>query len=62
MKKEKKKERKEQEKVVRQNVGIDVSKDDFKVAFSVLTENFQVKVTGTHTFRNTRKGFEEFHS
>jgi transposase len=57
MKKEKKR---EQEKAVRQNVGIDVSKEDFKVAFSVLTESLHVRVLGTHTFRNAQKGFEAF--
>jgi transposase len=47
--------------VVKQNVGIDVSKDDFKVCFSMYSAELRVKVKGTHTFRNTEKGFAEFH-
>ena len=44
---------------IKQNVGIDVSKDDFKVCFSCLTNNLQVIARGSRTFVNTHKGFEE---
>lgn len=59
---ERKKKEKEKETAVKQNVGIDVSKDDFKVAFMVMTESLQTVIRGTHTFSNMQKGFEEFRS
>ena len=37
-------------------VGIDVSKDDFKACLSVISEDFQVKVKASTTFKNTGKG------
>ncbi|MDR3268436.1 MAG: transposase [Tannerella sp.] len=46
--------------VMKQNVGIDVSKDDFKVSFAVLTEELSIAVKGSRTFPNTAKGFESF--
>jgi len=47
---------------IKQNVGIDVSKDDFKVALCVLMSDFHSVVRGSRTFKNTHKGFEELQS
>jgi transposase len=44
---------------IKQNVGIDVSKDDFKVSLSWLTSDFQVIVRGSRTFPNNQCGFEK---
>jgi transposase len=46
------------EKEIRQNVGIDVAKADFKVALSVQAAPARVVVRGSRTFPNTPKGFE----
>jgi transposase len=43
---------------IRQNVGIDVAKADFKVSFSVQTASVRVVVRGSRTFPNTADGFE----
>jgi hypothetical protein len=40
---------------IRQNLGVDVSKDDFKVNLSFLTNEFHVVVKGSRTFSNTHK-------
>jgi transposase len=45
--------------IIKQNVGIDVSKDDMKVAFSILTTDYRVVVRATRTFANTLKGFKQ---
>jgi transposase len=47
---------------IRQNVGIDIAKDDFKVNFSVLTPELDVVVKGTKTFENNRQGFVAFNA
>jgi transposase len=44
---------------IKQNVGIDIAKDDFKVNFSVITPNFDVVVKGSKTIKNNQQGFEE---
>ena len=44
---------------LKQNVGIDVSKDDFKANLSKLTEDFAIKIAGSRTFPNTGKGFKQ---
>jgi transposase len=43
--------------VVRQNVGVDIAKADFKAVFSVLTAEHAVLVRGSRTFANTSLGF-----
>jgi len=45
--------------IVKQNVGIDVSKEKVDVAFSHLTADFNVVVVSTRKFSNTAKGFKE---
>lgn len=47
---------------IKQNVGIDIAKNDFKVNYSVLTQNLDVVVKGSKTLTNDRKGFEELAS
>ena len=46
--------------IIKQNVGIDIAKDDFKVCFSVLRSDFEIKILGSRTFSNTYKGFQDF--
>lgn len=46
--------------LIKQGVGIDISKDDFQVCFSVLTDGLDVKIKGSRKFKNTRCGFECF--
>jgi len=45
--------------IIKQNVGLDVSKDDVKAAFSILTIDHHVEVCSTRTFSNTCKGFQQ---
>ena len=52
---------KKEKEIIKQNVGLDVSKDDVKVALSNLTTDYHVVVCSTHTFSNTNKGFQELH-
>ena len=47
--------------IIKQNVGIDVSKDDLKVALSHLTVDYRVIVCSTRTFANTEQGFKQLH-
>jgi hypothetical protein len=44
---------------MKQNVGMDIAKDDFKVNLSMLTTELNVVVKGSKTFNNNQKGFEE---
>ena len=46
--------------IIKQSVGIDIAKDDFKVCFSVMNQKMQIKVRGSRTFANNFKGFKEF--
>lgn len=48
-------------KVVKQNVGIDISKDDFKVCFYHRDSNGRQFIKGSRTFKNTLTGFKEFY-
>lgn len=48
------------EKIQKQNVGIDVSKDEFAVCFMVLTIGLKKKIKGTRKFPNTGVGFKDF--
>jgi transposase len=45
--------------VIKQNVGIDASKDQLEVCFSTINEQQQIKIKGTRHFTNTAKGLEE---
>lgn len=47
-------------KVVKQNVGIDISKDDFKICFYHHKEDFKQTIKGTRTFKNTLFAFHDF--
>ena len=47
-------------KVIKQNVGVDISKDDFKVCFYCLDQNGRKFIKGSRTFKNTLAGFIEF--
>lgn len=50
--------------VIKQNVGNDISKDDFKVSFrqAILNDKKELtsKIKASRTFKNTIKGFESF--
>ncbi len=46
-------------KVIKQNVGIDVSKKDLAVCLTFLYENLKVAVKGTKKFANNKTGFNE---
>jgi transposase len=48
--------------VIKQNVGVDIAKDDFKVCFSVMTADMHVTVKGSRTFDNNIQGFESLAS
>jgi len=45
--------------IIKQNVGVDVAKDDLKVALSHLTIDYRKVVRSTRTFPNTAKGFQQ---
>lgn len=47
-------------KVIKQNVGVDSSKDDFKVCFYYLDQNGRKFIKGSRTFKNTLAGFMAF--
>jgi len=44
--------------VVKQSIGIDISKDSFEVCFKEQTQDGAVKIKGTSKFDNNQKGFE----
>lgn len=46
--------------VIKQNVGVDISKDDYKVCFYHLDTNGRRFIKGTRTFKNTLAGFVDF--
>lgn len=46
--------------IIKQNVGIDIAKDDFKVSFSTIVDDLSTTVKGTRTFSNNLSGFEDF--
>lgn len=46
--------------VLRQNAGIDIAKDSFVAAFTVLLIGQIIKYKGIKKFKNNRNGFEEF--
>ena len=45
--------------IIKQNAGVDVSKDDIEVALSILSADYQVTVCSTRKFSNTVKGFNQ---
>jgi transposase len=47
-------------KVIKQNIGIDLSKDDFKVCFYQLKADYQKRIKASRTFTNTLAGFKAF--
>lgn len=47
-------------KVIKQNVGVDISKDDFKVSFYQLKDTHQSRIKASRTFKNTLVGFKAF--
>ncbi|OED38995.1 hypothetical protein AB834_00435 [PVC group bacterium (ex Bugula neritina AB1)] len=47
-------------KVVKQNVGLDISKDDFKICYYHQYEDFKQVIKGTRRFKNTLTAFREF--
>jgi len=49
-----------EETILRQAVGIDISKDDFKASYGVLTGQLAVKLISSRSFKNTPYGFEQF--
>ena len=46
--------------VIKQNVGIDISKDDFKVCIYQLFEDQSQKIKSSRTFKNKLSGFTSF--
>lgn len=47
-------------KVIKQNVGVDISKDDFKVCFYQLKSDHHHRIKASRTFKNTLVGFKGF--
>jgi transposase len=45
---------------LKQSIGVDVSKDDFKVCFSIYDSQMRIVTKGSHAFKNTEKGFHAF--
>jgi transposase len=45
--------------IIKQNVGVDVSKDDIKVSLSILTTDYRIVVLCTRTFVNAVPGFQQ---
>lgn len=60
MAKKVKRTKKVQAKVLKQNVGCDISKDDFKVSFQQLLEGQHIRIKASRTFKNTKAGFLAF--
>jgi transposase len=47
--------------ILKQCVGIDISKDDFSVCFCVLTSELTLRIKGSRSFKNDATGFSKFH-
>ncbi len=43
--------------IIKQNVGIDVSKNELAICFTVLLEDLSIRIKGTRKFKNTLSGF-----
>lgn len=50
-----------QSKLLKYSVGVDISKESFGACVSSIDINQQTKVLATRSFKNTRKGIEEFY-
>lgn len=46
--------------IIKQNIGNDISKKDFKICFQQKMSDQRVRIKGYRTFKNTLKGFETF--
>lgn len=46
--------------IIKQSVGIDISKSDFSVCFSQLIQNDRIRIVGTRKFKNTLNGITRF--
>jgi len=46
--------------IIKQAVGIDISKDDFVVRFGSITKSQETNISKDETFRNDSKGFKKF--
>jgi transposase len=46
--------------IIKEQVGIDIAKDDFKVCYAVKSANGHISVRGSRTFANSLRGFSEF--
>jgi transposase len=58
--KNQKKMKKAKKEFVKLNVGVDMSKDDFKACFSGMTPEIDIVILGSRTFDNNLKGFVSF--
>lgn len=47
-------------KILKQHIGIDISKDDFKVCFMQQKDNGKIKIKGSRTFSNKLIGYKAF--
>ena len=46
--------------LIKQSVGVDISKDKFDACFSVMFSDQTIKIKSTKKFKQSFKGFEEF--
>lgn len=46
--------------ITKQNVGADLSKDDFKVSFRQMDSDYKHRIKGSRTFKNSLTGFRTF--
>ena len=46
--------------IIKQNIGVDIAKDDFKVVFSTMGTNLEKRILGSRTFSNNHKGCRDF--
>lgn len=46
--------------IIKENVGMDISMDDFSVCFLTLSSNMSIVVKGTRTFPNNERGYISF--
>ena len=47
-------------KILKQSIGIDVSKNDFKVCLGVIDEQLEISLTYEHTYANDAKSIKLF--
>ena len=46
--------------IIKQNVGLDLAKDDFKANFQQLFDTQTSRIKASRTFKNNLKSFKEF--